>query len=64
MATVRKKQLALNSLLRYSCKVKCGETVVNFGGVKVEENIQEKKTKIKENRTKLYVYSYIYMDNR
>lgn len=43
-----KKQLALNSLLRYSCKVICGETVVNFGGVKVEENIQEKKRKQNE----------------
>lgn len=55
-ATRKKTQLALNSLLRYSCKVKCGETVVNFGGVKVEENIQEeeeKKNQIKENRTKL-----------
>lgn len=43
-------QLALNSLLRYSCKLKCGETVVNFGGVKVEENIEEKEKKIKNKR--------------
>lgn len=57
MATVqreKKTQLALNSLLRYSCKVKCGETVVNFGGVKVEENIQEEEKKLnkrKQNET-------------
>lgn len=48
-AARKKKPLALNSLLRYSCKAKCRETVVNFGGVKVEENIQEKKNQIKEN---------------